>query len=121
LLAISIRDLVLRDDFDGNATVQSRVAGAVHLAHPARADLGNDFIGTDTTAWRERQAGTGEIIRNLDVRVRSLLRNGAGTSDDPNGLRETLSDYLGAIEFSNPGGRLWMTLEGCPWSVVGYM
>ena len=34
-----------RQNFDGDDAVQARVAGAVHLAHPARANGGEDFVG----------------------------------------------------------------------------
>jgi hypothetical protein len=32
-------------NFDGDDAVETRVAGAVHLAHSARANAGEDFIG----------------------------------------------------------------------------
>src|SRR5260370_599066 len=34
-----------RQNLDGDDAVQPRVAGAVHLTHPARANAGEDFVG----------------------------------------------------------------------------
>jgi len=38
-------------DFDGYDAVQARIAGAVDLAHAARADGGEDFVGAEFVAW----------------------------------------------------------------------
>jgi hypothetical protein len=37
-------------DVDGNDAVQARVAGAVHLAHPASANGKEDFLGAQALA-----------------------------------------------------------------------
>ena len=42
--AVRIGDLVVRQDLDRDGAVQPRVARAIHLAHPARAKKGFDFI-----------------------------------------------------------------------------
>jgi hypothetical protein len=42
--AVLIGYLVVREDFDRNGAVQARVAGTIHLTHPARAKEGFDFI-----------------------------------------------------------------------------
>jgi hypothetical protein len=34
-----------RQNFDGDDAIESRVAGAVHLTHPAGAYAGEDFVG----------------------------------------------------------------------------
>ena len=43
---------VVRDiggqDLDGDVAAQARIAGAVDLAHGARAQAGDDFIGSET-------------------------------------------------------------------------
>ena len=35
---------VCRKDFDGHVASELGVAGAINLAHPARANLGDDFV-----------------------------------------------------------------------------
>ncbi len=37
-------------DFDRNITFQTRVPGSIDLSHTARADLREDFIGTEFVA-----------------------------------------------------------------------
>ena len=37
----------LWQDFDRDVALQTRVARAVHLAHPACADGGNDLVGAE--------------------------------------------------------------------------
>ena len=36
-----------RQNFDGDSSIEARVAGFVNLAHPARTDGGEDFVGAD--------------------------------------------------------------------------
>jgi hypothetical protein len=36
---------MVRQDFDGDDTVETRVAGAVHLTHPSGANTGENFTG----------------------------------------------------------------------------
>ena len=40
----------LGQHLDGDGALQVGIAGAIHLAHAARADLGGDFIGTESGA-----------------------------------------------------------------------
>ena len=37
----------LRQDLDGHIAVQAAVAGAIHLAHAARAQRADDFVGAE--------------------------------------------------------------------------
>ncbi len=46
-----------RCDFDGDDTVQSRVAGFVHLAHATRADQGDDFVWAQVGSGCEGHEG----------------------------------------------------------------
>ena len=43
-------------DLDRDVAIQLRVAGAVDLAHAARAERGNDFVRTELGTGRERHA-----------------------------------------------------------------
>ena len=38
------------DDFDRDSPAKTRVAGAVHRAHPAGADRAEDFVRTEAIA-----------------------------------------------------------------------
>ena len=42
--AFGIERELLRQNLDRDVAIQLRVARAIHLAHAARADLGDDFI-----------------------------------------------------------------------------
>src|SRR6266404_2498739 len=41
-----------RQNFDGDDAVEPRVARAVHLTHPARADRGENFIWAESSSGR---------------------------------------------------------------------
>jgi hypothetical protein len=41
-------------DFDGYSAVQTGIAGAINLTHPARANSGEDFIGAQASVGLER-------------------------------------------------------------------
>ena len=45
-----------RQDLDGDLALQLRVGGPIHLAHPAFADLGGDFVGAEAGAGSEGQS-----------------------------------------------------------------
>jgi hypothetical protein len=45
-----------QQDFDRDVTIQLRIAGAIDLAHPARADLGGDFIRAESGAGSQSHA-----------------------------------------------------------------
>jgi hypothetical protein len=49
-----VRDAV-RQQFDGNVAIEPRVAGLVDLAHPTRAEGGENFIRSEARAGREGQ------------------------------------------------------------------
>ena len=49
--AVSIFGEFRWQNFQRDATVEFRVLGQVHFAHPALADLGADFVMTQTCAW----------------------------------------------------------------------
>src|SRR3989442_10190971 len=44
------------NQLEGDITLEPRVAGPVHLAHAARANLRGDFVGADHRAALERHA-----------------------------------------------------------------
>ena len=66
-------------DFDCNATFQVGVGGLVDLAHPTRADLGEDFIwaeagtGSEEHRWRKYMGaalvGSGSVLLNGDLAI----------------------------------------------------
>src|SRR5262245_25572178 len=43
-----------REQLDGDLTIEARVAGAIDLAHPAFAKLGDDFIGSECRPYVHR-------------------------------------------------------------------
>ena len=43
----------VRQDLDRDCALQVRVGGPIHLAHPAHADLGGDFVRAEASAWCE--------------------------------------------------------------------
>ena len=45
-----IIDEISGEDFDGHVAREFRVARAIHLAHAARANLRDDFVGAETRA-----------------------------------------------------------------------
>lgn len=47
LLANRITRKLLRKNLDRNGAIQTGIAGAVDFAHPAEAELGTDFIGSE--------------------------------------------------------------------------
>ena len=49
---IGIGSKRVREDFDSDVAAEPRIAGAIHLAHPARAEQGRYFVRTDASAWR---------------------------------------------------------------------
>ena len=38
------------EDLDGDGAIEPRIAGAIHLAHAARAEQGDDLIGAEVHA-----------------------------------------------------------------------
>ena len=40
-------------DLQRDVAIQTRVPRAIHLAHPARADQGGDFVGAETSSRGE--------------------------------------------------------------------
>ena len=50
--AAGVGELVPRQDLDSYDTVQARVAGAINLAHAARADLRENLVGTEPLSRR---------------------------------------------------------------------
>ena len=51
LLEVGVCGDMRGEDFDGDGAVQAGVAGFVHLAHAARAEGGEDFVGAERGAW----------------------------------------------------------------------
>src|SRR5438552_3012771 len=45
---------MLRQDFDGHIASQARIAGAIHLAHPARAQRRRDLIRPEFCACADQ-------------------------------------------------------------------
>jgi hypothetical protein len=60
---------MLRQHLDGNVAPEPRIAGAIHLAHPAGAERRHDFVGAE--------AGSGGKRGN---RHRAILAVGSGSS-----------------------------------------
>jgi hypothetical protein len=52
---------VIGQDFDGYGALQAGIAGAVHLAHPARANCREDFEGAQTFASEDRQRAAAQL------------------------------------------------------------
>ena len=52
---------VIGKDFDGNDALQAGIPGAVHLAHPARANCREDFVGAQTFASEDRQRAAANL------------------------------------------------------------
>ena len=50
---VGVGGKLCRQDFDGHRPVEPRVAGAVHLSHPAGAKQAGDFIRAEARAGRE--------------------------------------------------------------------
>ena len=40
-----------RQDFDRDVAADAGVMRAIHLAHPARADAGDDLVGAESGSW----------------------------------------------------------------------
>ena len=59
--AVGIGGKKIGQDLDGNVTIELRIAGAIDLAHSARADRGADFKMPDACAWIQRQRGGNDI------------------------------------------------------------
>ena len=54
---------VIRQDFDSNGAVKPRIPGLVYLAHPARPDGGEDFVGSELVAGSQRHRfGVGQAV-----------------------------------------------------------
>ncbi len=49
-----IGDAVVRQDLDGHLAVEPRVARAIDLAHPTRADEREDFVRAKPGTWIQR-------------------------------------------------------------------
>jgi hypothetical protein len=52
--AVLVTDAVRRQHFDRDFAIQSRIAGAIHLAHPTCADEGQDLVRPECRTGRER-------------------------------------------------------------------
>ena len=44
-----------RQNLEGDLPLQLRIGGAINLAHPTRADGGDDLVGTEARAWDQGQ------------------------------------------------------------------
>ena len=64
-------------DFDGDFAAEARVVGAVDLAHPARAEIGQDFVGTEAGSRGQWHRGH-TILSKPDRRKFVLWVRGAG-------------------------------------------
>jgi hypothetical protein len=49
-----VSGMVIWKDLDGNDSVETSIAGAVHFAHPASADTREDFVRAQTFARENR-------------------------------------------------------------------
>ena len=53
--AVRIVGELLRENLEGDVTIQFRVASAIHLAHSAGANQAEDFVGAEARAGRDRR------------------------------------------------------------------
>src|SRR5579863_93655 len=51
-------------NLNGDDAIEARVAGAIHLAHPARTDGGKDFVRPEASAGGQRHLGLDYTPRN---------------------------------------------------------
>src|SRR6185295_5299456 len=61
-LGLRVTDAPRGQDLDGDVTIESRVLRAIDLTHPARADGGDDLVGTKASPGGECHR-RGESIR----------------------------------------------------------
>jgi hypothetical protein len=66
----------LRQDLDRYLTTQSRIAGAIHLAHAAGAEGRDNLIGAETGAGRDGHEGLIAIGQSSNSRERWGERSG---------------------------------------------
>ena len=52
-LVLRIGDSVMREDLDGDGTVETRIGGAKHFTHSSRADGSFDVVRAELTASAE--------------------------------------------------------------------
>ena len=67
--AIAIERERVGDDLQRDVAIQLGIARAIHLAHPAGAESGDDLVGTETGAGNERQTDvdyTGATVWGAD-------------------------------------------------------
>src|SRR5206468_12840677 len=57
-----------RQDFDGHGAIDARVDAAIHLAHAAAANEGDDLVRAQTSARRERHGRRAVIITQKDTK-----------------------------------------------------
>ena len=69
-------------NFDGDLALQLQVAGAIHFAHPAGAERGEDLITTELVACGERHMS----LSLLDYSARFIFWSNPG---HPGDLRNT--------------------------------
>ena len=50
---VGIGGKAARQHFDGDIAPQPRIARAIHFAHPAGSDEGDDFVRAETCAGRQ--------------------------------------------------------------------
>ena len=48
LQPLRIGGKLIGQHFEGDITIQARIAGAIHLAHTAGPEQAGDFVGTDS-------------------------------------------------------------------------
>lgn len=56
--AVRVRGVRSRQYLDREVPSQPRVPGAIHLAHPSRANSRHDFVGTELRTRQERHAAS---------------------------------------------------------------
>jgi hypothetical protein len=52
--AVGVCDEQVGQDFKGNVSIKFGISGPIHFPHAARANPGDHFIRTETSAGRER-------------------------------------------------------------------
>ena len=52
--AVHVQHPAAREHLNGDEAIQTQIPGLVHLAHSARADGGDDFVRTESSASAEQ-------------------------------------------------------------------
>ncbi len=77
----------LRDDLDGHLTAQARVACAIDLAHPTRAERRDDLVGTEAIAGSQTDTAI-RMRSGIAQIVVPLAADSSASPPDPQALSQ---------------------------------